>query len=364
MWMNNSERKEGYVKLWNVAIFKDIVAQRAFTAAAVATALSAWSVYAQETLDLPDEILEKITVVQQQPTGSQMSIATFSWRFVLEKLGNGNVNVYNGSKLLYTIWADTNTNYSQKKQQEAGTNFNFKPGPQWVWIQGQTSSGALFSANVWKYWQHWGALDLWFASEVTSNTAIALNAEVGPKLQRLLTTLWFGFENWVLMFSAEHLWVKNKFQFSSWEVEQMVRQNSLWSTLKIYFTDEIVKSLEVSWYITKAQSYQLANKEYVVNNETLFAIYDNFRNIAWGEKKWVQAKLNFDVSKNWKLSLWLNYESLEHDMKYSQRKTHTQLWAVVWYSHDFWSWVKADVNFKTMNYINSMLNYELSKNLV
>ncbi len=374
MWIQASHEKEWYVKLWTIAKCKGITLQRALTATAVATALSATWAQAQDSIDIPSDVLKEVQVIKEKPAGTLMNVGTFSGRFMLEKMPNGNVNVYSGNKLLYTIgniediqedtYVPDNrpiwTEFDFKKQ-EVSWGGDFRQNRSGTGIEWKISSSTLVSANIGRYGKSVTA-DLWIGSELTKNTAIAINAEVGPNLQRLLGTLWFGFENGVLMFSGEHLWVKNKFQFSSGEVEQMVRQNSAGTTLKLYFTESMVKSLELSGYITKAQSYELANKEYTVSNETVFAIYDNFRNIAGWEKKWVQAKLNFDVSKNGKLTLWLNYESLHHDTKYSAQKTRTQLWGVIGYSHNFWSGMEGNINLRT-GVASTDIELGLSKNL-
>ncbi|MGE4444306.1 MAG: Ig domain-containing protein, partial [Candidatus Altimarinota bacterium] len=347
MGVNSSNE---YKKLGNAKGFpKSISRAKMITAAAAAAVISSGAQSKEISIDLPEQVLDKVHQIQTQPSGSQMRLGTINGGYRLEKSASG-VRIYQGDTFLGTMGdgkIEATPKISKESNKQAAPKLKFAPGPNGMGVYGATSGGTQFSANMGKYSQYGVTADLGVAGELSKNSALALNVEAGPKLQRLLTTLGFSFENGVLMFSAEHLGVKNKFQFSSGEVEKMVRQNSVGTTLKLYFTDEILKSLEVSGYITKAQSYQLANKEYSINNDTIFAIYDNFRNIAGGEKRGVQTKFNFDVSRNGQLTLGLNYESLTYDMKYSSSQKHAQLGGSVGYSHNFGAGLKGDINLRT-----------------
>lgn len=346
---------KGYSRLWRVAKV-DSTTQKKFntakagTIAWVAAALISTWAQAQEWVEIPQNILDQVSVIQKQPNGSQIR----QGGYLLEKLLNGNVNVYQWSTLLYSLWSSEMRSLPDEIPASIGSRFQFNPTQQWVWGTMVNESGSQWSARVWNYSWKWVTADVWFGTELSQNMALAINIEWGAQLQRFLATLGFSFENGVLMFSGEHLWVKDTFSFSSGDVEKMVRQNSFWTVLKVYFSEDIVKSLEVSWYITKAQSYQLANKEYSVNTNGIFTIYDNFRNISGGEKKWVQAKVNFAVWQNGELSLWVNYESLSYNNMYSPNEKHSQVWGVVGYTHNFDKNTRGNIELRTWVSSNSV----------
>ena len=301
--------KFGQIAKWFNELYKN---RKALVSAAIFATLSTnW--LAQAEVKLPQNILDEVWNVFKKPQWTQMGVWTLSWNFILEKTWENQINIYKWDKLVYVVLPENEENnndnikYSIKEVKNIDkSKSSLKQA--WKWFLIDITSNA--SVIVWNSWMYWPTANLWYASEITNTSAIALELEWWKNLQRFLTTIWFSFWDWILMFSWEHLWVNNKFQFSSEEVEQMVRQNSFGTAFKMHFSEKILKSLELSWYITKAQSYELINKEYTINNDTLFAIYDNYRNIAGWVKKWIQGKTNFKITKKWELILWLNYETL------------------------------------------------------
>ncbi|MBW7954499.1 Ig-like domain-containing protein [Candidatus Gracilibacteria bacterium] len=358
----NSVNEGGQVKFGQIAKgFDELYKNRkALVSAAVFTVMSTGAI-AQAEIKIPQNVLEEIGNMLKKPQGTQMSLGTLNGDFLLKKVGENEVNIYKGDNLVYVV--------GEKKEEENKNNIEEVSSPKKNKSSlRQAGEGFLIditsnaSVRVGNSGMYGPTASFGYASEITKNSAIALEIEGGENLQRFLTTIGFSFGNGVLMFSGEHLGVRSKFQFSSGEVEQMVRQNSFGTAFKMHFNEKILKSLEVSGYITKAQSYELSNKEYTINNDTLFAIYNNYRNIAGGEKKGIQGKMNFKISEKGELILGLNYETLTHDLKYSTDNNKSQIGGVIGYNHKFSKSLTGKVELRT-GVSSTSIGGELSKKL-
>jgi len=101
MWVNSSNE---YKKLWNAKGFpKSISRAKMITAAAAAAVISSWAQSKEISIDLPEQVLDKVHQIQTQPSGSQMRLWTINGGYRLEKSASG-VRIYQWDTFLWTMW--------------------------------------------------------------------------------------------------------------------------------------------------------------------------------------------------------------------------------------------------------------------
>lgn len=82
------------------------------------------------------------------------------------------------------------------------------------------------------------------------------------------------------MLTHEEVGMKRTFQFSDGAIKKMAKQSTSAFAYRLHFNDSILNSLSASGYITKAQAIELDGKEVILDNASVFSIYENLQRIA------------------------------------------------------------------------------------
>ncbi len=123
-----------------------------------------------------------------------------------------------------------------------------------------------------------------------------------------------------LKLSYEYLTQNLPFDFASGSIDEWVSQHSLGATYQYILRHEIVHSLELSGYITRAQSKDLSsvsyNQQMVSANDFLYDM--NYRRIAGGNENTFLTSLNLFpfADKKTTLTLGVGYSQVGYDTQY------------------------------------------------
>ncbi len=302
--------------------------------AAMMALSSVWLADEWKQIELPENVWQKVESLLANPYGISMSVWSEKWTYFIERIGNS-VKVTTPKKEVFYVWEGeyiTAPDFMSDKTQSSKVSIT--PNPSWLWIS-YNRWDTIMSWNAWYSKLYWATVEWQIAWKISDNVAWAIALEWGEKLQRVLWTLGFSFNNSVLTVSWEWKYVKQKFSFTSWDLEERVRQNKLWVALKIRLDSKMINELIISGSITDAQSKDLENKEITIDNETMFAIYDNYRRIAWWKLiEWSVGWL-FKLSVDTNLQLNLTYEKLMWDDKYTYMPDKSWVWVEAKLTHKF-----------------------------
>ncbi|MCK9272601.1 Ig-like domain-containing protein [Candidatus Gracilibacteria bacterium] len=156
---------------------------------------------------------------------------------------------------------------------------------------------------------------------VGNQAAVSVNVEAGSKEARFLGSLGYQIDSSnSVMVTFEHYQKMMDFMFTSGEVSERMSQNSVGATYKLKLNHDFVKSLELNGYVSKSDSKQLENKDYVVDTATMYELFRNYRNIAGGQKIGGSFSLGLVPWKDGTLKLTANYENVKFDTQYEGDK--------------------------------------------
>jgi hypothetical protein len=145
----------------------------------------------------------------------------------------------------------------------------------------------------------------------------AISVELdGGKAERRIGATWGHIltPNQRFKITAERLSQKRDFSFDSGSVSTWVYQNALGGSYEYLFSHNLIKSIDLNAFYSKASSKNLPYKDYMQGG----SLFRNYRRIAGATDKSISTGINLSPVKPTLIGLQLNYDNVKYNTRYEK----------------------------------------------
>ncbi len=270
-----------------------------------------------------EKVLENIKKISEWNTSGSVTMDNTTW---------WSIEIYkewNDIKIIVDEYNEDGTKWKQLdiKIQDPKTSAN---PPITIW-----SNGVSYEVNKWdtsylawvnSSWDNENAR-VAVASMITEKVALWLMVDLWPDMYRIIASIWF--EVWSdghLIFMWEHLNQKQDIATQLlWVIQERISQNKLSVEFKQKLSDWFVNYMVVRWYISQAESKELINRQFTIEDADYIRVYKQVLWVKW----W------FGTGLEWWIVFKLNEENKVEMLLDADRMDFGDMWV------ETWVWVKA-----------------------